>query len=82
MEVNALGPTDGDDHDGCGESGILHDTNRYNNALPDISYRSGPGVLELQRAVERGALSGSRGMLQVAYTWSVEYRLRYFGLPS
>ncbi len=45
-------------------------TNRYNNALPDISYRSGQGFSNYNALSSVLRYRASRGTLQVAYTWS------------
>jgi len=45
-------------------------TNRYNNALPDISYRSGQGFSNYNALSSVLRYQAGRGMLQVAYTWS------------
>jgi hypothetical protein len=44
--------------------------NRYNNALPDISYRSGQGFSNYNALTGVLRYRGSRGMFQIAYTWS------------
>jgi hypothetical protein len=44
--------------------------NRYNNALPDISYRSGQGFSNYNALTGVVRYQASRGTLQVAYTWS------------
>ena len=45
-------------------------TNRYNNALADISYRSGQGFSNYNALSSVVRYQGTRGMFQVAYTWS------------
>jgi hypothetical protein len=45
-------------------------TNRYNNALPDISYRSGQGFSNYNALASVLRYQAIRGSLQVAYTWS------------
>jgi hypothetical protein len=45
-------------------------TNRYNNALPDVSYRSGQGFSNYNALASVLRWQASRGTLQVAYTWS------------
>ncbi len=45
-------------------------SNRYNNALPDISYRSDQGFSNYNALSSVVRYQGSRGMFQVAYTWS------------
>lgn len=44
--------------------------NRYNNALPDVSYRSGQGFSNYNALASVLRWQVSRGTLQVAYTWS------------
>lgn len=44
--------------------------NRYNNSLPDISYRSGQGFSNYNALSSVLRYRASRGTLQVAYTWS------------
>lgn len=44
--------------------------NRYNNALPDVSYRSGQGFSDYNALAGVLRWRASRGTLQVAYTWS------------
>ncbi|MEO8099211.1 MAG: TonB-dependent receptor [Acidobacteriota bacterium] len=45
-------------------------TGRYNNALPDISYRSGQGFSNYNAMTAVLRYQARRGMLHVAYTWS------------
>ena len=45
-------------------------TNRYNNALPDVSYRSGQGFSNYNALATVLRWRASRGTLQLAYTWS------------
>jgi hypothetical protein len=45
-------------------------TNRYNNSLPDISYRSGQGFSNYNALSSVLRYQGSHGMFQIAYTWS------------
>ncbi len=45
-------------------------TNRYNNSLPDVSFRSGQGFSDYNALASVLRWQASRGTLQVAYTWS------------
>ncbi len=71
LEVNALGSygrrlitTDVVNRDFSTLSG------RYNNALPDVSYRSGQGFSNYNALSAVLRYQASRGTLHVAYTWS------------
>jgi hypothetical protein len=45
-------------------------TGRYNNALPDISYRSGQGYSNYNAMTTAISYRSGRGMFHAAYTWS------------
>lgn len=71
LEVNALGSygrrlitTDVVNRDFSTVNG------RYNNGLPDISYRSGQGYSNYNALSAALRYQAARGTLQVAYTWS------------
>jgi hypothetical protein len=71
LEVNALGSygrrlitTDVVNRDFSTASG------RHNNALPDISYRSGQGFSNYNAMTVVARYRAGRGMLHAAYTWS------------